>query len=134
MDRVLIKRQVPVRAVVTDSLKRQLAVDTQEAIKKLDLELAQLDFSAKKAQHELKADPQRLVKAEQQIEAEANKRQETRNQLLTRLKDIARLNPGEEVVTGVVESLVEVRVGDSWDELSRTAIVLKDNVVVEIRS
>lgn len=134
MEKIVVKRQIPVKAIVTEGLKRKLAADVQEAIKKLDLELQQLEFSLKKVQLELKADPQRLMAAQQQITTEIKKRQDTRNQLLAKLKEIGRLNVGEEVVQGLVEGLIEVQVGDRWDKVMHMEIVLKDNVVVEIRS
>ena len=49
------------------------------------------------------------------------------------LKIISKLSIGEEVVQGTIDSPVEIQVGDNFDALNRTEIVIKDGIIVEIR-
>jgi len=55
-------------------------------------------------------------------------------QLLERLKLISKLNLDEEVVQGTVDGPMDIKVGDNFDGLNKVEIVLKDGVVIEIRS
>jgi len=58
---------------------------------------------------------------------------ESRRLLTERLKEISRLEDGQEVVHGRVESLVDIKVGDRWDAVMSVELVLEDNRVIEIR-
>jgi 2-keto-4-pentenoate hydratase/2-oxohepta-3-ene-1,7-dioic acid hydratase in catechol pathway len=53
--------------------------------------------------------------------------------VIRELKEIARLEPGTEIVRGTVQGTVEVRPGDDWLRLLSAEIVLEDGRVVEIR-
>jgi len=58
---------------------------------------------------------------------------ESRQKLLGQLKEIGQLPPGSEVVYAKMESPVEVRVGDHWQNVLGLEIVLKDGIVAAIR-
>lgn len=89
MDTITIKCPVTVKAKVTDSLKKQIVAEIQEAIKKADLELQQIEFHAKRMMAEqAKQDAQGLVGLRQQIDAEKQKRIKMKNHLLEKLKKI----------------------------------------------
>ena len=128
-----IKHSVSVKARVTPELKKRLASEVQEAMKRLDIEVGQLDFQAKRAQYE--AEKQNAPPAtHKQIEAEKQKRLEKRSELVARLRDIARLEDGTEIHQGTAEGLSEVAPGTDWDKIHSTEIVVEDGKVVEIRS
>lgn len=112
-----INRPVTVKAVVTPELRRQLAADLQSALARLDAEIAQLE-----------AQDSRTPAA-----AETRKRQQQREQLLGRMRELARLEEGQELVQGTVDGTVQVRPGDDWARLFSAEIVLKDGRVVAIR-
>ena len=69
----------------------------------------------------------------QQVETERQKRLERKSQLLDRLKDVARLEPGAEIVHGTVQGPVRVKVGDDWEKALSAEVLLEDGVVVAIR-
>jgi hypothetical protein len=102
---------VTVKAVVTERLKEQLAADFQAALARLDGAPAPDELGS----------------------AERSKRLQQREQLLARMKELAKLELGTEVVQGTVEGEIEVRTGDEWGRLSGAEIVLKDGRVVAIR-
>lgn len=134
MDKVTITRPVVVKVRVTDEYKKALAAEIQDAIKRLDVQLQHLEFQARRIVAELeKKNPQDVPVARQQMEQERSRRLEARQKLVEKLKDVARLTPGEEVIHGQVESIVEVKVGDDWRQVMGVEIVLQDSLVMEIR-
>jgi len=50
-----------------------------------------------------------------------------------KLKEVGKLTPGEEVIHGRVESIVELKVGDDWNGVMGVEVVLEDGKVIEIR-
>jgi hypothetical protein len=133
MPRLWIKHPVSVRARVTPELKKRMAFEVQESMKRLDIEVGQLDFQARRAQSE--AEKQNAPPGiQKQLEAEKQKRLEKRSELVARLRDIARLEDGTEILQGTVEGFSPADMGTDWDSLYSTEIVIEDGKVVEIRS
>jgi len=52
---------------------------------------------------------------------------------LEKLKLISKFNIGEEIVQGTIDSPVDVQVGDNFDKLNRTEMVVKDGEIIAIR-
>ncbi|WP_371368918.1 hypothetical protein SRRS_23070 [Sporomusa rhizae] len=135
IENLTIKCPVTIKAKVTEDLKAQLAAEIQEAIKKADLELQQIEFHAKRMMAEqAKQDAQGLVGLRQQIDAERQKRLEFKNHMLEKLKETAQLEIGAEVVQGTMERIVTINVGDDLHKLMATEILLEDGKVVAFRS
>ncbi len=132
MDKLVIKTEVPVIVVVTEQFKHKLIFELQEKVRKADLEIQQLEFTSRRTLLEAEKQGQ-LAQVQRQLDGERSKREEQKQQLLDRIKFYARLQPGDEVVQGHVESLVDLRVGDVWSEVLSPKIVIKDDLVVEIR-
>jgi hypothetical protein len=132
---VIVKRNVILRAIVTDQLKADVSAELQAAADEIEQRLEQLDFSTKAYITDLqRADLQRAMAVRKQIEAEKQKQTEVRDALLERKAMVAELENDTEVVRGTLESTVEVNVGDDLAVLlGGTEIVTKDDVVIEIR-
>jgi hypothetical protein len=109
-----IRRQVTVKAVVTEELKEQLAAELQSALARLEAEIGQLE-------------------AQDGVAGEIRKRRQQREQLVARMRELVRLEQGQEIVQGSVEGEVQVKAGDDWARLFAAEIVLKDGKVVAIR-
>jgi len=116
-----IRRMVTVKAVVTEELKHRLGAELQSALARLDNELAQLEGQGAGVKPGDGEVPDRRRYLQQ------------REQLLARLKELARLEPGSEIVEGTVEGQVEVRPGDEWQRLFSAEIVLRDGKVIAVR-
>lgn len=130
-----IRRPITVKAIVTDLLKQELASDLQEAVQKLDNELAQIDFHSKRMVADVeKHSPGKGQVFQQQVEGEKQKRLEAKAKLMERLKEVAKLTVGQEVIHSTVDSEISVDIGDSWSKVLQTEIILKDGVIVEIRN
>ncbi len=135
IESLTIKCPVTIKAKVTEDLKAHLAAEIQEAIKKADVELQQIEFHAKRMMTEqAKQDAQGLVGLRQQIDAERQKRFEFKNHMLEKLKETAQLEIGAEIVQGTMDRVVAVSIGDDLHKLMATEILLEDGKVIAFRS
>ena len=74
MSTIILKCSVTVKSKVTDVLKEQLTAEIKEAMAKIDLELQQIEFHAKRLMTEqVRSDVQGLTALRQQIDAEKQK-------------------------------------------------------------
>lgn len=129
-----ILRPVTVKAIVTAELQAQLLADLRQAVDNADRELQQLDFQGKKMLLDIeRRSPERLPGLQQQLEAERQKRQEMKKELLQRLEAVEAFRLGQEVVHSTVQGFCTLAVGQNWSQVQSAEIVLKDDVVVEIR-
>ncbi len=135
MENMTLKCPITVKAKVTEQLKRQLAAEIQEALKKADMELQQIDFHAKRVMTEqAKLDAQGLTALRQQIEAEKQKRVDFKNHMNERLKETAQLEIGAEIVQGNMERLITIAIGDDLHKIMAAEILLEDGKVIAFRS
>lgn len=129
-----IKRPVLVKVKVTENFRKNMAREIQEAIKKLDAELQQLDFQLKRMVAELeKKNPAGIPAAKQHVENERQKRMQAKGKLAEQLKNIGKTALGSEVVQGTLESITEINIGDDWNDIMGTEVIVCDNKVIEIR-
>lgn len=134
-DKITLKLPITVKAKVTEDLKKQIAAEIQEAVKKVDMELQQIDFHARRLMTEqAKQDAQGLTALRQQIDAEKQKRLDVKNQMLDKLKETAHLETGAEVVQGTIERMTTVAVGDDLQKLMRAEILLEDGKIIAFRN
>lgn len=136
MTSVFVRHPLTVRVRVTPDFKKRMAAEIQESMKRLDIEIGQLDFQQKRFsfdQDKHKEMPPQSQSLKQQLEAEKQKRLEQRSELLGRLKEVAKLQDGTEIVQGTAEAMSPISVGSQWDMLTRIEVVIEDTRVVEIR-
>ncbi len=135
MDRMTLKCPVTIKAKVTDELKRKMITEIQDGIKKVDLEIQQVEFQGKRMLTEqAKVDAQGLPALRQQIDMERQKRLDFKNHLLQKLKEAEAIENGSEVVQGQLERLVEIKVGDDMQSIMNAEILLEDGKVVAFRN
>jgi hypothetical protein len=143
MESISLKRQVAIKAIVTDAFKQNVTAEIQQALQQIDLNLQQLEFQGKRAMADLEkkalspAGPQQQAQMEglrQSIEQERDRLAQAKNEMLQRLQMISSLEMNSEFVQGTVDNYVDIKVGDNlYEKLSNTEVILKDGVVVEIR-
>jgi len=135
MPSVTIKRNVLLRSIVTEKLRKELAEELQSAADEVEQRVQQLDFQTRAYITDLqRTNLQQAMAVRKQVEAEKHRQQELRDALLERKAQVEVLEDGAEVVRGTLESFVEVNVGDNLEEiLGGVEIVTKDDIVVEIR-
>jgi len=134
MSTITLKCPITIKSKVTEALKEQLNVEVKEAVSKIDMELQQIEFHAKRLMTEqVRSDVQGLTALRQQIDGEKQKRLELKGQLLDRLKDTNLLEIGSEIVQGTMEQLVTVQAGDDLQKLMSREILLEDGKILAIR-
>ncbi len=135
METITIKCPVTIKAKVTEDLRKQMAAEIQDVIKKADMELQQIEFHEKRVMAEqARQDAQGLVALRQQINGEKQKRLEFKNHMLEKLKETAQLENGSEIVQGTLERIVEVGIGDDLHKIMNTEILLEDGKIIAFRS
>lgn len=133
MASITVQRPVIIKTIVTESFKRLFVSDLEEAIKRVDAIMQQIDVQSRRFELERQVTPQtRNVRA--QLELERQRQEATRMELQARLREAQELQLNTEFTQGTIEGLVEVAVGDNlFDKISRTEVVVKDGIVLEIR-
>lgn len=134
MSTITIKCPVTIKSKVTESLKVQLIDEFKEAMAKVDMELQQIEFHAKRLMTEqVRSDVQGLTALRQQIDGEKQKRLELKNHLQDKMKETSLLEIGAEIVQGTMEQLVTVGEGDDLQKLMNREILLEDGKILAIR-
>ncbi|KXB90859.1 YlqD family protein [Megasphaera hutchinsoni] len=134
MDRITLRVPVTVKAKVTQSLKEKILHNVDQTLADIDREMQNLEEQAKRMMAEqAKIDAQGLISLRSQVE-------EQKQRLLTARakgendRDAAQqLTIGSEIVQGTTEQMVEVKVGDDLDAMTRVEVLLEDGKVIAIR-
>ncbi|MFN8671150.1 MAG: YlqD family protein [Candidatus Sericytochromatia bacterium] len=137
LNSISVKRQVLVQAIVTEVFKTNAANEIQQNLQQMDSNLQQLEFQGKRALADLekqKASPAELENVKGQIEAERQRLNAGKQELLQKLNMIGQLELGTLFPQGTIDNYVELKVGDNlYEKMSNAIIVVKDGVVTEIR-
>lgn len=132
-----MKIQVPVKVkwIVTPYIKNMWQTEIKNDIQVIERELEQLEFQSKKLLYEaMKKGPDALKIVQERIKLEENKRQDKIERLHIQLDEISRLEEGDRITRGSVQSEIEVGVGDNWEQcITDHEIVIKDGIIVEIK-
>ena len=127
---------VPIKLILTEQTKQGIIGEINGAIQQIQNELDQIDFQSRKAMQDAeKAGNQQAVAAIQgRVQQEVGVRMERREQMMQQLVQIQQSEIGVEIPGGQIDTSVEIRVGDVWEDVVQgTEIVLRDGVVAEIR-
>lgn len=128
-----ILRPVTIKAKVTEGLKVRLTAELNEGIQHLDEELAQLESQVKRAQLTATISPQQQMQLRQLVEQERAARADKKAQIQEEMARIQALPIGSEIVQGTTQAMATVSVGDDFDSLMATEIVVQDGKVIAIR-
>jgi YlqD protein len=133
MASITLQRPVVIKAIVTEAFKRLYIADLEEALKRIDAVLQQIEVQSRRIELERQVTPQtRNLRA--QLELERQRQEATRIEIQVRLREAQDLQLNTEFAQGTLEGTVEVSVGDNlFDKISRTEIIVKDGIVLEIR-
>ena len=132
---MILKRQVLLKAVVTEKLKEQLITDVEDAIKRVEEAQDELDRQSRRLMLELqRTDMSRAMAFRQQLDLEKRKQEDVKAELQEQMKDYQSLQLGEEIVRGTLEGTIEVKKGDNiLEKLGQAEILVEDDVIKEIR-
>ncbi|WP_126426271.1 YlqD family protein [Brevibacillus marinus] len=132
---ITIHRPVQVRMIITEASRKRLLSEYRQRETELLKELEQWRFQGKKLLAEAqKKSGEAYRLAVERVNREERLRKEKLEMLRFQIKQTENLPEGREIPYTTVESSVEIKVGDVWDEvMSATEIILKDGVIAEIR-
>ncbi len=132
---MILKREILLKAVVTERLKTELCEAVQEAIQRVEEQQDDLERQSRRMMLELqRTDMQRAMAFRQQLEIEKRKQEDVKAALQEQLKEYQDLEMGTEFPRGTIESQVEVKVGDNIQEkLARAEILVEDDIIKELR-
>jgi hypothetical protein len=132
---MILKRQILLKAIVTEKLKQDLHESVVEAIKRVEEEQEELERQSRRLMLELqRTDLNRAMAFRQQLDAEKRKRDDLKAALQEQMSEYAGLELGEEITRGTLEGDVEIKVGDNLEQkMGQAEIVVEDDIVKEIR-
>src|SRR5207248_5808649 len=132
---MIIKREVLLKAIVTEKLKAQLTESVDGTIQQLNEAQEEMERQYRRLMLEVqRMDAGRAMAVRQQVDLERRKQEDAKKELTEQREEYMKLQLGEEFVLRVVEGTVEVSVGDNFFEKARGAeIIIEDDIVKELR-
>ena len=107
---------------------------SNQAIRRIDMELQQLEFQAKRVLPDLeKQNLKQAMDVRRQFEAEKRRRRDVRERLRQQAEEVERLQLGDVIHRATLESYVEVGIGDNLEEALAVEVITRDGQVTEIR-
>ncbi|MCD7033804.1 YlqD family protein [Metabacillus sp. GX 13764] len=124
-----ILQQVSVKQILTEKSKQSLLESFTAKMEQAQRECDQLTFQLKKLEKTIISNEMR-----QQYKKEIEKRKDKLKILSFQIEQVHTLPLGSELKEREVQALVEVKVGDNWEEfLEDRTILITDGIVTEIR-
>ena len=142
MNKLSIKRPIVVKSVITEKFLMDVKSSNLKEIDILNSQIATIQLQINQIQQQIS---QHNLKQNAEVIGELNRNlfewmQKLDNivlfkqELINKLADIELKPLGDTIVTGQLESYVDISVGDSlYDVYDRGEIIIKDGIVVEIK-
>ncbi|MGK7891701.1 MAG: YlqD family protein [Leptolyngbyaceae cyanobacterium] len=137
---LLLKRPINIKVIVTEPWKNEVQAQLQTQINRLDGQMQQLEAQGQQAltQVQQSGQPenvvsQQTVNVQNQVNSKKNEILQKKNQALQQLDQIQKLEMGQEVGQGQVESFFTAKQGDNLVKKMQVEIVLEDGVIKEVR-
>lgn len=122
---------ITVNQILTESSKKQLFISFQERRQQLLKEIDQLKFEMKRME-KMKKYPVSSINT--YFEKEIEKRKEMVKLLEFQIEQLDLLPIGSELKEREIQGLIDVNIGDNWNEsLLNRKITVKDGIVVDIK-
>jgi hypothetical protein len=130
-----VTRPVTLKVIVTEEFKKNLDAELQSAMEKVNSSAQRLQFQMDAYVPELaKSDMNQAIQVRRALEAERQKFDDVKKEINQRLDEAKGLEIGSEFERGELQSVVELKAGDSFDDkMGKAEIIVKDGNVVEIR-
>jgi hypothetical protein len=126
-----IIKTVVVKQILTENSKKKLYEQYEAQKLQFQREISQLQFELKRMEKTKSYSPGAL---KNHFEKEINKRLEKEKLLEFQIEQLHMLPLGSELKEKEVQALVEVKIGDIWDErIGQPTIIIKDGIIEEIR-
>lgn len=137
---VQIKRQVTVKTKVTDSFRERAKSELDNELKLIDTQLQQLEAQYQYSLQQLEKVAQQGQNVQpqlQQLNAEAQQKRSqlasVKMQVSSELGNLDNVQNGQFIVTGMLEEVLNVNVGDNiYEKLQGAEILIEDGIVTHI--
>jgi F0F1-type ATP synthase membrane subunit b/b' len=132
---ITVRRSIGVRVIVTEEFKEEAKQELQQAAQEAQRRIEQMDVQSRRVLADLqRTDINQAMQARRQLEAERQRHDTVRQDIQRQLEEMEKLEIGSEYPRGTIEGVVDINEGDDLvKKLSGSEIVIKDNVVVEVR-
>ncbi len=125
-------RNIIVKQILTEKSKHELFRKFEQKIEQMNNEIGQLQFEKKKYEKTKKAQASPVDVS--RFDEEISSRTEKCELLQFQLQQLEILPLGTELKETEVSGILEINIGDDWNELTKErTIVIKDGVIDEIR-
>jgi hypothetical protein len=131
---VTVKRRVRVKVVVTEEFKARRAAEIRAALAGLDNVRKRISFELDSAAKREDAGSTSNAAMLERLAAGRRDNERVTAALKAELDKLSSLEVGDEYERGVLDGWVEVEVGDHLSKIGLCEIVVKDDVIVEIRN
>jgi hypothetical protein len=134
---VKMTRQVTVKTLVTDDFRVRARQEMDDELKLLDTQAQQLEAQYQYSMQQL----EKVAKQGQNVEAQFmqvnQEAQQKRNQIASlkmqvsaQLGNLDKVDNGQYIVTGMLESQIDIAVGDNlYDKLTNAEMLVEDGIV-----
>ena len=135
MPSLTVNRSIAVQVIVTEKFKEELKAELQAAADTSQQRIDQMEFQSRRYLADLqRTDLSQAMNARRQIEAERNRQEALRQDIVRQLEEADKLELDSEYPRGTLQGVVELKEGDDLvQKLSATQIVIKDGLIVEVR-
>lgn len=140
IESVQLKRQVTVKTMVTDDFRVRANSELANELKLIDTQLQQLEAQYQHSLQQLEKMAQQGQNVQKQLQQLNQDAQQKRTQLASlkmqvssELGNLDKIENGSFVITGVLENVVDVRVGDNiYEKLMNAEMIVEDGIVKSI--
>ena len=135
MPSLTVNRSIAVQVIVTEKFKEELKTELQAAADASQQRIDQMEFQSRRYLADLqRTDLSQAMNARRQIEAERNRQEALRQDIVRQLEEADKLELDSEYPRGTLQGVVELNEGDDLvQKLSAAQIVVKDGLIVEVR-
>lgn len=135
MPSLTVNRSIAVQVIVTEKFKEELKTELQAAADASQQRIDQMEFQSRRYLADLqRTDLSQAMNARRQIEAERNRQEALRQDIVRQLEEAEKLELDSEYPRGTLQGVVELKEGDDLvQKLSAAQILVKDGLIVEVR-
>lgn len=129
-----IIKTVSVKQILTEKQKQIYLDDFNKDLHEMHVELEQLKFQLHKQLKTSQYNRETKHALKHKYMQEIKQREERLESLRFKVQQLEKLPVGAELQEGTVQVLCSVKVGDSWDDVTKGGeIIIKDGIIHEIR-
>lgn len=135
MPSVTVNRSIAVQVIVTEKFKEELKAELQAAADASQQRIDQMEFQSRRFLADLqRTDLSQAMSARRQIEAERNRQEALRQDIVRQLEEADKLELDSEYPRGTLQGVVDLEEGDDLSQkLGGAQILIKDGLIVEVR-